>query len=664
MPVQPTYPGVYIEELPSGVRTISGVSTSVTAFIGYTSRGLDHRAKRLFGFADFERHFGGLNGESELSYAVRHFFANGGGEAYVVRVPKTDAKTAKVTIEDGTAEDAKKALTLSALSKGAWGNMVLVDVDYDGIPAGDGDTFNLTVSDLTTGTVESFPRVRMTGVKAVVGDESSGSSLISVAVADAGAGRPAQTGTTGQDLALEADGTPTAVQALDEANVWAVKISSSTPAGKIAAVPVAFLEANEKKPTSVQGVCRLLERKINAALAKVLPGARVRCLPTSSGRAVRVVADFSPELLPDSLDPVLTFEAGDTHSALGALGLEGANANVAHYRLGKGTVAQAQSDPVEAGEDGTKLPESGDLIGSPGAFTGLYALDKVDLFNILCIPDATRAKAGDPTTLDDGLDPNAIFAEAMQYCQKRRAFLIVDPPPGVTDVDAAFEWKSSGLSVSGNHGAAYFPRVRMPDPLDGFKLRTFAPSGVIAGVYARTDAGRGIWKAPAGLDASLDGVQGFSYRLTDAENGALNPIGLNCLRSFAVHGNVAWGARTLEGSDARASEWKYVPVRRLALYLEESLYRGTQWVVFEPNDEPLWAQIRLNVGAFMNTLFRQGAFQGATPREAYLVKCDRETTTQNDIDRGVVNIVVGFAPLKPAEFVILKIQQLAGQIQT
>jgi uncharacterized protein len=152
--------------------------------------------------------------------------------------------------------------------------------------------------------------------------------------------------------------------------------------------------------------------------------------------------------------------------------------------------------------------------------------------------------------------------------------------------------------------------------------------------------------------------------LTDAENGALNPLGINCLRSFPIFGNIVWGARTLEGADQQASEWKYVPVRRTALFIEESLYRGLKWVVFEPNDEPLWSQIRLNVGAFMQNLFRQGAFQGRTPREAYFVKCDSETTTQNDINLGIVNIVVGFAPLKPAEFVILKLQQMAGQIVT
>jgi phage tail sheath protein FI len=178
---------------------------------------------------------------------------------------------------------------------------------------------------------------------------------------------------------------------------------------------------------------------------------------------------------------------------------------------------------------------------------------------------------------------------------------------------------------------------------------------------ARTDAQRGVWKAPAGIDAAVNGVQGLSVSLTDAENGDLNQLGINCLRSFPVAGRVVWGARTLRGADQLADEYKYVPVRRLALFIEESLYRGTQWVVFEPNDEPLWSQVRLNLGAFMHGLFRQGAFQGTTPRQAYLVKCDRETTTQADINLGVVNILVGFAPLRPAEFVIIRIQQLAGQ---
>jgi phage tail sheath protein FI len=322
----------------------------------------------------------------------------------------------------------------------------------------------------------------------------------------------------------------------------------------------------------------------------------------------------------------------------------------------------AQNGAV-AGVDGTILPKTGDLIGSESLFTGINALEKVDLFNILCIPDATRALASDPKKLDStNVDPNSIFGAAMTYCKKRRAFLLVDPLPEIGDVASAVDWISSGLTVHDANGAAYFPRLKLPDPLNNFQVRVFAPCGVVAGLYSRTDVARGVWKAPAGTEARLTDVQATAYALTDGENGVLNPLGLNCFRTFAVYGTISWGARTLVGSDGEASEWKYVPVRRLALFLEESLYRGTQWVVFEPNDEPLWAQIRLNLGAFMQNLFRQGAFQGKTPAEAYFVKCDKETTTQTDINLGIVNIVVGFAPLKPAEFVIIKIQQIAGQI--
>jgi phage tail sheath protein FI len=222
-----------------------------------------------------------------------------------------------------------------------------------------------------------------------------------------------------------------------------------------------------------------------------------------------------------------------------------------------------------------------------------------------------------------------------------------------------------GLStIDARNAALYFPRVIQADPQRDGQLDIFVPCGLVAGIMARTDVRRGVWKAPAGIDdGGINGIQGLQVNLTDNENGTLNPIGINCLRAFPIIGRVVWGARTLRGADQLADEYKYVPIRRLALFIEESLYRGLQWVVFEPNDEPLWAQIRLNVGAFMQNLFRQGAFQGKSPREAYFVKCDRETNPQYDIDRGIVNIHVGFAPLKPAEFVIIKLQQIAGQLE-
>jgi len=258
-----------------------------------------------------------------------------------------------------------------------------------------------------------------------------------------------------------------------------------------------------------------------------------------------------------------------------------------------------------------------------------------------------------------GLD--ILITNAATLCESRRAMLLVDPPSSWSTIAKA-QAGVSALGTNSTNAAVFFPRIMEADPLQNNSINPFVPSGAVAGIFSRTDAQRGVWKAPAGLDATLVGVSQMTLGMTDLENGELNPHGINCLRTLPAAGNVVWGSRTLKGDDRLASEWKYIPVRRTALFLEESLYRGTQWVVFEPNDEPLWAQIRLNVGAFMHNLFRQGAFQGKTPTQAYLVKCDSETTTQNDINLGVVNIVVGFAPLKPAEFVILQIQQLAGQV--
>ena len=251
------------------------------------------------------------------------------------------------------------------------------------------------------------------------------------------------------------------------------------------------------------------------------------------------------------------------------------SANVAHYWPGTAQDTLAVKAHTQ-GSDGSGLPTSAQLIGDPSKFTGIYALEKVDLFNILCIPDATRTDPSNPTQLDSNVDPNAIFSEAVAYCKSRRALLLIDAPPNVKDVDTAADWKSSGLKVHDKNAAAYFPRLRLPDPLNKMQLRSFAPCGVIAGLYARIDSTRGVWKAPAGTEASLAGVQGMVYKLTDVENGVLNPLGLNCLRIFPVYGAVSWGARTLVGADAEADEWKYIPVRRLALFLEESLVSRDQ----------------------------------------------------------------------------------------
>ena len=288
------------------------------------------------------------------------------------------------------------------------------------------------------------------------------------------------------------------------------------------------------------------------------------------------------------------------------------------------------------------------FLGDRPRREGLYALDSVDLVNLLCLPGVA-----DPTVL----------SAAAAFCRERRAFLIVDAPSSVVTPDEMLAFVDGPDLRRTDHAGLYYPWISVPDPLDNDAPRLAPPSGTIAGLFARTDAARGVWKAPAGRDAQLMNVIGLSHHVTDDENGRLNPRAVNCLRVFPGTGPVCWGSRTLLGDDQQGSEWKYVPVRRLALYIEESIDRGLEWVVFEPNDEPLWARIRASVGAFMHRLFVQGAFQGATPREAYFVRCDATTNSQADIDAGTVNIVVGFAPLKPAEFVILTIGHRTGEVE-
>ncbi|MDF5753115.1 phage tail sheath subtilisin-like domain-containing protein [Spongiactinospora sp. TRM90649] len=314
-------------------------------------------------------------------------------------------------------------------------------------------------------------------------------------------------------------------------------------------------------------------------------------------------------------------------------------------------------------ETAGEVPHDGEVL-TAAEYTaadkrGIRTLERADLFNLLCLPPYKLDPDGGVT----GAVDTSVITAAAAYCEQRRAVLIVDPRwKAKADVLTAAGDFATSAGTRSKNAVLFFPRIRQVNPLRDNQIEPFAPCGAVAGVIARTDAQRGVWKAPAGLEAGLAGISGLEVPLTDAENGELNPLGVNCLRILPAAGPVVWGARTMEGADRLASEWKYLPVRRTALFLEESLYRGLHWVVFEPNDEPLWAQIRLNVGAFLHDLFRQGAFQGVTPREAYFVKCDKETTTQSDVNNGVVNIVVGFAPLKPAEFVVIKVQQLAGQI--
>jgi uncharacterized protein len=688
-----TYPGVYVQELPSPVHTITGVATSIAAFVGYAPSGIDNRAQSIFSFADFERLYGGLASDSALSYAVAQFYENAPGQqAYVVRVPKapkesTDAAAASVELD---------GLTFTSLSSGAWANgILLIDVDQ-GPPVdltADQQAFNLTVTNLADGTTESFPNVtldktRMNYVATVVNDVDNGSQLVKVSGTASTSPLPAS-GVVGSPVTV-ADVTQAlnggSTTATTASGNWGFQLTTSNPAAsEVSAnlpVPVTVFTDGSPLPQSLSGLALQLQQTINRALAGAsVAGASVQCsvvsmvtdgttTPPTLGTAIRINA-----ALPNQPDAVLEFEAPSgtnaPQNALGGLGLESGSGtpapsfNVAHYALGTGNGGTSgwgsETASKPAGPDGD-LPGATALIGDQASFTGMYALEKVDLFNLLCFPDATRALPSDQGTAALSItEITSIYNQAIPYCDQRRAFLLVDPPPNVATVSGAIDWISTTLGITDPNGAAFWPELRLPDPLNNYNLRSFAPCGVVAGVYAATDGSRGVWKAPAGINATLNGVQSLTYTMTDQENGQLNPLGLNCFRSLPVYGRVLWGARTLQGADALASQWKYVPVRRMALFLEESLYRGLKWVVFEPNDAPLWAAIRLNVESFMQTLFLKGAFQGTTPAQAYFVKCDSETTTPADVNNGIVNILVGFAPLEPAEFVVIQIEQLTGQ---
>jgi phage tail sheath protein FI len=849
MPVTPTYPGVYIEEIPSGVHTITAVATSIGAFVDYFPQGPMNEAVEIFSWADFERQFGGLDNDSEASYAIQQFFLNGGTTAYVVRTTSTTsanaATTAAIVLQDGSSNN---ILTASALTPGQWGNNLRITIDYG---TTDPTTlFNLTVTELSfsgsTPTVVSTETYRnlcldSTEPNYAIDVINNASQLISVRLIPAATTRPAQTGSVSKPfteislpqwvagtafalgaMILDANGnleqvttagnsgagpgqpawpttlgTPTLgdgtvnwklvatgvgvlpswaashaytagtqifdgnwnVQMVTQAGTsgaaapaWSTSVAGPTtdnavkwklmPTGAGLVLPtwnaitdypvnaevvdsngnlqrVTAAGTSGSHPpawaTTIGGATngdgtvnwqlvapnRLAVNPTDAMQVSLNGGApftqqlqlsaapapaainfgwiaatlqtQLRTVdPSLVNATVTVVGSASTEAFlqfePGTVNPAdyLAFSEVGTGTLATTLGIIAGSAgiNVQEYALGSSTALLAQALPggvASPGSNGQWEPDTdaagvaGGLIGDQVAKTGMFALLDADIFNILSIP---------VTALMPDTDAAQVAINATFLCTQRRAFYILDVPQVDGDRDTVTgiqNWLSNNATLRSRNAALYFPRVDLADPLNQYRLRTTAPSGTMAGLYARIDVARGVWKAPAGTEAGLTGIQALEYNLIDGENGVLNPLAINCLRSFPVYGLICWGARTLFGADQLADDYKYIPVRRFTLFLEESLYRGTKWAVFEPNDEPLWAAIRLNVGAFMQTLFRQGAFQGSSPRDAYFVKCDSTTTTQTDIDNGIVNIVVGFAPLKPAEFVILQIQQIAGQ---
>jgi uncharacterized protein len=802
MPVTVSYPGVYIDEVSSGVHTITSVSTSIAAFFGRTSKGKLNKATRCLNQSDFTRNFGAPHPQSDLGHSVNQFFANGGTDCYVVRLAK-DAVSAKITLRSLTGA-AQPVLIATAKAEGLWANQLRLEVDYNTINPH--ETFNLKIVQEDSNAVvttenhinlsmdPNSPRFAPTFV-------TQSSDLIDLAVsatltpaffgniANSFAGFSQSRRPLSSTIATAIDtidklihpplpATPvqssfmisvngSAPQLVDLSD-WALPASAASieselttrindallPTSPLQKVSVSFapiaglghilsITANSGDLASVR-ITRAASKDISAALMlgqdqggyETARYSNLRPAPTATlynigalgavtnlnalaglaqnafntitiaGTAIglttapdtivttggaqlwhRSAAGFNTasgdndgvreklrimakvinanSTLPFSaqvwgyqlaiIGKPLTLNSVPAAFTTGTAAFDNSLvANVRRYSLGNTTVEPFSTSGVP-GSDGI-APTPTEYFGNATDQSGFHALDGVDLFNLMILPPDEGVTIADHQTL---------WGPASNYCAAHRAFLIVDAPstwtggdgrPLVTGNTALID--AIRLSVTTTHAAVFYPQLIFSN--NGLKKKT-GPSGAIAGLMARTDATRGVWKAPAGIEADVRSVLGVDVRLTDAENGVLNKKAVNCIRVFP-NGLVNWGARTLAGDDDFGSEWKYIPIRRLALNIEESLFRGTKWVVFEPNDEPLWAKIRLNLNAYMMSLFRQGAFQGTSPKEAFFVKCDKETTTQDDRNKGIVNIEVGFAPLKPAEFVVIKIQQIAGDL--
>lgn len=804
MPITPTYPGVYVQEVPSGVRTIVGVSTSIAVFIGRAKMGLMDEPVLCLNYSDFERTFSSDTTYSDLPLYVKLFFMNGGSQCYVMRI----ANNATASYVELKNEAKANVLRLEAKQAGISGENIRVAVAYKGEQPE--STFNMEIFrweidasgkkvkkdreewknlNMNPNSPNYAPDFITQNSKLV--DAALGSGAPSATNGFSQSGRPiAYDSTTGSSLHSElkalfgsitpdtnkfkitVDGigpvevdlssidfdnnvddstdTATVADVEDEikgkikdafswkghtidVNVELVNGPTPVPGGtydKTKLLKISSANTNNDGDVYIQPAAEKdlaaslmlgtaqggLEVSAYAALRPAPTGITFKAsdpnfiidlgsqpqnqfteinldlatpinfnqtpgtdniykdsYPTSSSPngnndgvrqtlgfvrdAINKYAADHPRtfkwkaelwgyrlaILPGSDDENLllsTFATGTYNIAT-----TDCTNNVQYYSLGTGGYPEYQDPATTLASDGT-APVITD-------YDNAYEIidKKVDLFNLMILPpDANPAQ------------PMAdLWGAASVFCQKRRAFLLMDSPPGWTNVQTASnDVDNLRIGLIKDYSALFFPRITIN--VDGLK-KNIGASGAIAGLMARIDSSRGVWKAPAGTEADLRGIVGLEYKFSDDENGVLNPRAINTLRVFP-NGIVNWGARTMDGDDDFQSEYKYIPVRRLALFMEESLYRGLKWVVYEPNDEPLWAQIRLNVGAFMHNLFRQGAFQGQTPKEAYFVKCDKETTTQNDRNLGMVNIWVGFAPLKPAEFVILYLQQMAGQIET
>lgn len=757
-------PGVYVEEVSSGIKPIEGVGTSTGAFIGHAEKGPIGGARYEDGpgspvlisnFGDFTRTFGGFIKGVYLAYAVQQFFTEGGTRCYVSRTahfdnavnpPQLTARRAfwpsvglpplvppnpapaPVTLTAAlNANDPAAALSaLTGISNGT--GLFISDgansatVRVTGITGNNANIERLfpAGSAAVASGAAVTPIVML--VKAI--NEGEWGNNLGVSVSVSGRVRTTLTAAT---TAGATTATLDNLQDIEEG--MTLFISDST---KVALVQVTRLTAPNTIDFSVLGypdpasppapipviangasVTSLIPGKVSTALQlAAAAGATDATLKSADGikpgsillflmrsgpaetqhRAVvnRVVGNrvFFNEALPAAFTAgplpgtpvtlvttedftITVFDGDDVVETHADLSME--NSNLADYvedRINTGAtrsryirVDESQFDnkgnippartrgrrrlgglPGTGGDKGGNEDEF-DYIGNEAAHTGFFAFDTVDDINIMAAPDMIT---------------RGVILAGMTYCENRAdVFFVADTQPGLDTATTVLDFKNATGPHSGEqafnskYGAIYWPWIRILDPLTNRPM-LMPPSGSIVGSYSATDVRRGVHKAPAGIeDGFLNSAIGIEKVVTKGEHDVLNPQGVNVIRSFPGLGIVIWGARTV----SKDPEWRYVNVRRLFLFLEESIDEGTQWVVFEPNDQVLWARIVQNISAFLRIQWLEGKLVGLKEEEAFFVKCDAETNPPESVDLGRVITVIGVAPSKPAEFVIFRISQ-------
>ncbi len=649
-----TYPGVYIEEVSSGVRPIQAAGTSTAAFIGAAEKGPIGRPVKIFSFTEYQNLFGGFLEGDYLGHSVFQFFNNGGAECYIVRVSGENAEIANIILNDRGVTP-QPSITIFAESPGVWGNKLAVVVS-DG--ANDpGNEFDISVFwEDQVAPLERFKNLSMTPTAAnFVEAVTASSKYIRVLVnqLNTNVGKGTSRGSGNPSLPLEGTEKTKLRININSDGYQEVNLKDAIGSGE---GQVANLNTADSVASAIQYVVSRLQ-KLRASSSQE---AFKNFACTVHGGALLLTSGVESTISSVTVAPA----TNDAQDATGLLKL-------GKLRGGTETSGAAVTRPRNNPTTGTP-PEiifffvGDDSKGSSGGVASVHAgtagdailTDQpyLDVFGSGILNDKTDVSL----IAVPGIGSPAVVGAGMNYCANRSlsdCFFIGDMKKQDESVDDAVDFRTD-ITPKNSYGAVYLPWLKMVDPTGKSSEPILVPpSGFVAGLYAKTDAQRGVWKAPAGTSVAVGGAVGLAGNFTDAQQGNLNPLNINVIRKFPGSGIVLWGARTVTADP----EWNYIPVRRMAIMLRVSIYNGIQWAVFEPNDEDLWAQLRLNIGSFMMGLFRKGAFQGSTPSEAFFVKCDKETTTQVDINEGVVNVLVGFAPLKPAEFVVVKISQKAGQ---